>query len=518
VKALKAIGAPEDYSTGLSQNAHIYEWVESSGKPVWLPFPGFPRSGVVELDAALALAESLVNEMMAEILKLGQTYKEFGERLFSLPAEEADETIGAEFSAMPGEHPRRSFVRVAHDFWPNTFVLRVALGLESVATSAAHEKTERAALLATAIRTGFSRPPTSSRTVTSLEQDFHELINLPIWRKRHELYSVWVASRIADALKSLSWEWHPDGNALVFSFSGVELATLRSGNGGAHAFWTEKRTPLQGSGLFGRRHIQPDYRIVSAPTHRDDSTSLVVECKQYRSWNKKNFGSALDDYAKGCPNAPVILVNYGPTDSRILELVDARRRDRTFLVGDFKPNATASLDRFRDIVRDTFLTKVTPRIAATIELHWGPKFQDLDLHMFIQPQNGALGSQAVHVGFRSIHGSLVEAPWAEWAEDIRTSPPGTERIEISHLLEAYYDVLVHDYSGSPTFPAGDIGLKVSFATSGHKRTLVHRGGKVGVWWHVCRIRGSDCRIEEVDRVYPECPIDLSLAAPTEQRG
>jgi hypothetical protein len=177
---------------------------------------------------------------------------------------------------------------------------------------------------------------------------------------------VWVASRIADALHDLSFEWHPDGDTLRFPFSGAELATLLGGDGSTHIFWTEKRTALAGGGLFGRKHIQPDYRIMTVPTHRNDATTLVVECKQYRNWSRKNFGAALDDYAKGCPNAPIVLVNYGPTDPSILDLVDASRRDRTFLVGDFKPGENAALDRFRELIRGVYTTRPTPRVTGMI--------------------------------------------------------------------------------------------------------------------------------------------------------
>jgi hypothetical protein len=205
-------------------------------------------------------------------------------------------------------------------------------------------------------------------------------VNLPIWKKRHELYAVWVGSRKADALSDFSWEWYPDGDTLRFSFSGVELAALSSDRA-KHVFWTEKRTALEKRSLFGRKNIQPDYRIMSVPTHRRDATSLVVECKQYRRWSKKKFGAALDDYALGCPKAPIILVNYGPTDPSILTLVDPSRKDRTFLVGNFKPFEEIAVNQFRELVRRAYPTTLRPQ-GGTVELSWGEMFRDLDLHSF----------------------------------------------------------------------------------------------------------------------------------------
>jgi hypothetical protein len=362
------------------------------------------------------------------------------------------------------------------------------------------ERDQAAADLAAAIQTGFERPPQTKQNRTTLEQEFFELINLPTWKKRHELYAVWVCSRIANALTDLRWVWHPDGDTLRFSFSGVELATM-DGADARFVFWTEKRTPLPEGGLLGRKHIQPDYRIMTAPTHRPDATSLVVECKQYRRWSKKNFGAALDDYAKGCPNAPVILVNYGPTDPSILNLVDSSRRDRTHLVGNFKPFEDASLDQFRNLLQSAFGKVLTTASGGEINLLWGPQFQDLDLHLFVRMQD-PLQSETVHLGFGGEDGKLTEKPYASWSGDVQNSPPGTEQITIARWLQADYDLLVHDYSRTAGFPRGDLTLNVVIGGSEYG---FHPPASFGPWWHVCRISGPDAHLEEINQVLSECP-------------
>jgi hypothetical protein len=104
------------------QHRPTREWIEQNGKPLWLQFPGFPTTGNVELDDELHLAQQLIEYMMAEVLKLGETYREFEALLSQLPIQEEG---GAEFNSPPeevaNELPRREFVRAAHDFWPNTF-------------------------------------------------------------------------------------------------------------------------------------------------------------------------------------------------------------------------------------------------------------------------------------------------------------------------------------------------------------------------------------------------------------
>ena len=493
---------PQDTPSLHVRDPHVAPWIEKNGREVWLSFPGFPKSGIEELDKTLAMAENLINYMIAEVLRLGRTYKEFEKQLTKLLWNNQDkareETDGNE-----DDLPRRDFVQLAHDFWPNSFARFVCLGIEAVNGYQGKEKTTAAAQLASAIQSGFDRPPHHERTVESIEQDFRDLINLPIWKKRHELYAVWVASRISDALSDLSWEWHPDGDTLRFPFGGVELATLRGNDGNTHIFWTEKRTVLEGGGMFGRKHIQPDYRIMTVPTHRNDATSLVVECKQYRKWSKKNFGAALDDYAKGCPDAMVILVNYGPTDSNILSLVDSSRRDRAFLVGNFKPGENSALDNFRTLIRNSYAIPSIPRIkeGVNFELRWGPMFQDLDLHLFIRPLDN---NATQHVGFGATSGSLTEPPWVKWPEDVRASPPGKEQITIARWINADYDILVHDYSGSPHFPQGNVSVLMVLDSCIEERLFIPREGK-GRWWHVCKIHGNTGRVVEVNSIHADCP-------------
>jgi len=248
---LESLGVPDAQqrfdAPSRVRDPRVRAWIEENGKPAWLPFPGFPKSGDTELDKTLGMAEGLIHYMIAEVRKLGTPYEESARQLGELPWEEHDEDEAERRTHdTEDERPRRDFVRAAHDFWPNSFAEHVCLGVEAVNDDKEKDKPEAAARLAAAIRIGFDRPPRQERTRVSLEQDFHDLVNLPIWKKRHELYAVWVASRIADALQNLSWEWHPDGDTLRFPFSGAELATLLGGDGSMHIFWTEKRTVLEG--------------------------------------------------------------------------------------------------------------------------------------------------------------------------------------------------------------------------------------------------------------------------------
>lgn len=487
----------------------VRRFVEDNGRPAWLPFPGFPRTGDGALDDALGMSERLIDDVLSEVRKLGATYREFSDRLADLPWEDDGERerprdleIDEPEGRRDDDRPRRSFVAVVHDFWPNSLAEYVCLGVEIIRDSSSDRARELGAQLTEAIREGFARPRKSERTRISLEENFRDLVNLPIWKKRHELYAVWVASRIADAISTLGLEWHPDGDTLRFPFSGAELATFRDAKGGMNAFWTEKRTELAEVGLFGRKHIQPDYRIMAMPTHREDATSLVVECKQYAKGSRKNFGAALDDYAKGCPKAEVILVNYGSADPNFLTMVDPSRRRRTHLIGEFKPGQDAALSEFRNRVQSIYppLLKLGP---AEIALAWGRKYSDLDLHLFICERSSGVTH---HIGHRGLEGSPDETPWAHRSPDVLHGP-GIESITITRWMDAEYHFLVHDYSGVNGFPVGDTTVSISIPEN-HVDRKFDFAGMPGRWWRVFSIDGLSGRVAEFNQTLRDCPFPL----------
>ena len=187
----------------------------------------------------------------------------------------------------------------------------------------------------------------------------------------------------------------------------------------------------------------------------------------------------------------------------------ASRRDRTFLVGNFKPTEQPALNCFRDLVRTAYAVEVTPRVGGLIELLWGPMFRDLDLHLFMRRRiSSSLKFQDTHIGFKATDGSANEEPWVQWSGDTQASPPGMEQMTFFRWLDAEYDVLVHDYSGIPGFPIGEVSVRIVLPSGEGERLFTARG-EIGRWWHVCRIQGLSGRIEEINRVSPECPYSVA---------
>lgn len=87
-------------------------------------------------------------------------------------------------------------------------------------------------------------------------EDIFEFLDLPIWKQRHELYSVWVGIKTLKILQTkFTLRVHSVENKLVFSFSGTHLATIDNLLPNIH-IWSELRSPLSNPiGKFRKRRF-----------------------------------------------------------------------------------------------------------------------------------------------------------------------------------------------------------------------------------------------------------------------
>jgi hypothetical protein len=58
--------------------------------------------------------------------------------------------------------------------------------------------------------------------------DLLSYLSLPIWKKRHELYAVWIATEIVNALPEHECEIHHQDGKIVFAFRETLVATVKS--------------------------------------------------------------------------------------------------------------------------------------------------------------------------------------------------------------------------------------------------------------------------------------------------
>jgi len=162
--------------------------------------------------------------------------------------------------------------------------------------------------------------------------------------------------------------------ALVLRFAGTHVGTIETEKGRIH-IWSELRSPLANPLGRGRKgHIQPDYSLAFEPVTAPSQTVVAIECKQYRRADPRNFADALIDYARGCPSAKVLLVNYGDIPEKVLDRIDNNLRARTLVVGSFMPNRPRETGVFKQLLLESL-----PKPIIGKEVREAPEEMQFDL-------------------------------------------------------------------------------------------------------------------------------------------
>ncbi|GAA1843452.1 hypothetical protein [Asanoa iriomotensis] len=313
----------------------------------------------------------------------------------------------------------------------------------------------------------FESAPTTRSWVEQPEKVLVELLSLPAWNRRHDLYAAWVLTQIVGAAGPKRCKLHSttDGR-LSFSFRGSHVATIATPNHGPVAVWAELRTPSAHLVGKGRKSaIQPDYTLLKAPVTESVSALAVVECKQCRRAGSANFAAALQDYAAGHPTARVLLVNHGPARKSILDRVALVERPRCAIVAHLRADEAAAKAQFSSWLCDALgLVQQNGAFAqeserseagspwATIKLEWSDRPTDLDLHV-------AVGGPPATIVSYEMPGALDSPPFARLDQDITTGY-GPESVSVarpSRLL-----VSVDRFSNDGTFSTSD--ARVSLRT------------------------------------------------------
>jgi hypothetical protein len=262
--------------------------------------------------------------------------------------------IGMNRDQMLSEHMARSFRSVARDafhpwtiaqnetdFWLRSHVVYLA----NIIRKPAGEREEVGTRLARAY-SGFARRRFNANIDIS---DLERLLSLPAWKRRYELYGVWVATEVIGALEGHDIRINHENGELRFAFAEARIAEIESARPKL-ALISERRSPL--SDPIGKSRsgaVQPDFGIWTCNVHLPECV-LVVEVKHYKKRSRRNFCAALVDYARAHRKAKVVLVNYGPVGSDFTNLPPSVK-DRCNLIGYLNPeNPVAQLD-FRRLVR-----------------------------------------------------------------------------------------------------------------------------------------------------------------------
>jgi hypothetical protein len=339
-----------------------------------------------------------------------------------------------------------------------------------------------------------------------------DLLDLPVWKRRHELYSVWIAALMRQAWgERPGWSWHAPDGVLSFAFGGSHIATVSHPEDGAAEVWAELRRPvvLTTPSRSRKANVQPDYTVLVAADRASAPAGLVVECKQYRRPSRRNFTSALRDYATAHEEAAVALVNYGPAGAAAEDaaLASEDRVEAVAALGDVHPlggGREAACAWLEDhlvnavghahfiahgarLLREAEAEQTRTRAASVaawqdaaapvrgeVTLVWRTG-GDLDLH--VSAENAGRRDE---ISFSNL-GALSVAPFIRHGGDLLQ--PGTEVVRIGSPREGRCAVAVQVYSGpTPQPDAVEVTVRLD------ERTQTFRPPH-GAWmrWEVCSV-------------------------------
>lgn len=189
------------------------------------------------------------------------------------------------------------------------------------------------------------------------ESALESVLSLPMWGKRHELYSAWVVCLIAEAFNGQQLEFRVVNGSLSFPFKATKIASFVDRSGPVE-LWAELRSDASGDLAQGRKKgVQPDYRFIR-PNQAPGDTEMAIEVKQYRRAAAARHGDTARDYARALPQARVAVVAHGPIGRTAIERVDSRDTARVFFRENVRSTHSAEARAF---VGE--LTKIFPPAA-----------------------------------------------------------------------------------------------------------------------------------------------------------
>lgn len=339
-----------------SEAEHADGWRFASGVPD--PSP----TGDERVDDAARRTIALVRYTLTRLEGIGATKSDLRQWLYdSSPEIELDPEL-------------RDIAQAATDYWPLSVASAVhgwTAGIAEGTTSASERTLEALDSWLESLKS----PEAEELTVEQVVAELTDVLSLPEWGKRHELYSAWIATQLDRALHS-RLEFVVTDGALRFPFKPTLLAHLDPPSGD-FTLWSEVRSPGAGELGGGRKAgVQPDYRFQRVS---DGTTVAAIEVKQYKAPAASRHSVTMRDYVRSLPDATVFLVAHGPLGRGILNAVPDP--DRALLHPDVRPDRTRQTAAFRHDIADLF--PAPPSSPTRIELGWSQRVQDLDLHVSV---------------------------------------------------------------------------------------------------------------------------------------
>lgn len=387
------------------------------------------------------------------------------------------------------------------DFWTCYLIKVLELRVEEITTTTGKRKEIKVEKFEKDLDKCISLVIINKKKIEVQVENIIEMLNLPYWKKRYEMYSVWTSTQIIEALEDYDIEFNVINNVLSFSFGGSHIATCKKLNPPLK-IWAELRTRYDKPiGQRRKSHIQPDYTLAIDDINHLESSVVVIECKQYKKYNLKNFTDAVIDYANGRPSADIILNNYTMLPEKINDYItDNSIKKRISFFGNVLPS-TPDTKAFKKSIRESvvnyyetswpnknkFLFSINClQLPCRIKLKWGQTSKDLDLYI-------SIGKSSL-INYQN-KGSEDNEPYAFLNCDSMCGN-GEEIITINKFIDSTYDVYVHNYSGENTV-TGVIEISIS---DGNIYKQICRKNSIDklFMWHAFRI--SKNGIEIIDKL------------------
>jgi hypothetical protein len=270
-------------STGTTDSA---PWISKCEQAGWLPLPPV-ISRMMQRDNELRDVAATIYEMASAVQSCFPNY----------------ETLYRDVWKRSSDLPEdlRDYAREEHDRFIETMVSNLAAF--EIATRA------EASRILTELKNNLARVKRRLAKFAISMEDLVAFLDLPVWKKRYELYSAWVLTQFLAAMEGHEIEFYTENGRLTFGFHATKLASIRSLSEPV-SIYGERRLPAKGLKGHGRKAgIQPDYTVYTEGT---DQCLMAIECKHYKRPSTNNFKDALDDYAANLPSAHILLGNYGP--------------------------------------------------------------------------------------------------------------------------------------------------------------------------------------------------------------
>lgn len=312
-----------------SGDKEIDGWLSSYSAGLLLPFPSTLCSNTLEV--GFSQLSALAQAGVATLLNVSPKRKDH--KVHVRP--DLNRLNREEALSLP------TFAWLDHDNW---FGIVIA-GLAFARTLTSDQRLS----IANGLSETFGQFSSKRYRVAVRTPDLMEILSLPVWKKRHELYGVWVATEIVHAAEGHDCTIHSDQGRIAFQFKTTLLSTIHTSIP-VVKLYSERRVALPNPVDQSKRkgNAQPDYSLWR-PSCSDEVCGLVIEVKHYKKTANRPFADVLTDYANAHPDAEVLLVNHGPIGD-VLSKLDPGVAPRCQVLEKLTPLAREKRQQFRSVV------------------------------------------------------------------------------------------------------------------------------------------------------------------------